>query len=221
MRRAAPARRFRALVGYRLADLLRAQRVLVPAVVHIVLLAVLLAHDPRHDLPGPWPVSVLALYAASAWLALAAVNTEEPDQQAVTVSAAGRAGRVAAGTVVAILVIEVPLVVLSAGVPAVLTPAGFPVPAVVGVLAHLVAAVTGAAVGMACARPFVARVGWAAALATTIVAVTATQPWLPPVGTTVRVLSTAERLDAGVAVGLVVDLFVGTVVLAAVGAARP
>lgn len=208
-------RRFRALVAYRPADVLRAQRAVLPAIVFVVLLVVLVAHD-RSAAPGPWPVTVLAHYATGAWLALAAADTEDPDQRAVTTAAAGGAGAVVAATVVGILALEVPLAVLGATLPAVLAPAGFPTSAVVaGLLAHLAAAVTGTAVGLLAARPLVPRVGRAALAVALVVVLTATAPRLPPVGDAARVVDAVGIRASGVTAELAVDLAVGCVVLAA------
>jgi hypothetical protein len=206
------AARFTALVAYRLTDTLRAQRALLPAAVFVVLLAVLLTHD-RSPAPGPWPVTVLALYVTGAWLALATANTEEPGHRAVTTVAAGGAGRVVAATVVVVLVVALPLAVLAAVLPAVLVPGGFPTAAVVAALvAHAVAAFSGTAVGLVAARPLVHRVGWAASGVAVVLVLTATQPRLPPVGDAVRLvgetgvsapgLAAALGADLGVAVGL-------------------
>ena len=207
--------RFRALVAYRLADTLRAQRTLLPAVLVLALVVVLVVNDPS-PAPGPWPVTVLALYAACAWLGLAAANTEDPAQRAVTTAAAGGSGAVVAATVVAILATEAPLVVADAAIPALSAPSGFGAPAVgAALLAHLVAATTGTAVGLACARPFVARAGWAAITATVLVVVTATQPWLPPVGWAVKAIDGVP--GSGVAAPLVAALAVATLLLVVVG----
>lgn len=208
-------RRFGALVAYRLADVLRAQRAFLPGVVFVVLLVVLVAHD-RSAAPGPWPVTVLALYATGAWLALAAADTEDPGQRAVTTAAAGGAGPVVAATVVGILGLEVPLAVLAAVLPAVLTPSGFPTTAVVaGLIAHLAAVVTGTAVGLVAARPLVARTGQAALAVTLVVLLTATWPRLPPVGDAVRLIDAVGAPGPGPTPELAGDLAVGCLVLAA------
>jgi hypothetical protein len=207
--------RFVALVSYRLTDTLRAQRAVLPALVFVVLLAVLVTHD-RSPAPGPWPVTVLALYVAAAWLALATADTEEPAQRAVTTVAAGGPGRVVAATVVVVLAIAAPLATLAAIVPAVLAPQGFPTAAVVAALvAHLVAATSGTAVGLLAARPLVTRVGWAASGIAVVVVVTATQPRLPPVGDAVRLVGETGTSATGLAAGLLADLGVALAVLAA------
>lgn len=211
------AGRFAALVAYRLADTLRAQRALLPAVVFVVLLAVLLTHD-RSPAPGPWPVTVLALYVTGAWLALATANTDEPGQRAVTTAAAGGAGRVVAATVLVVLVVAAPLGALAAVLPAVLVPGGFPTAAVVAALvAHLVAVLSGTAVGLVAARPLVQRVGWAASGVAVVVVLTATQPRMPPIGDAVRLVEATGVPTPGVTIELLGDLGVaGAVLVAAV-----
>ena len=202
-------------MAYRLADVLHTQRAVLPAVVFVVLLAVLVVHD-RSGAPGPWPVTALALYATGAWLAFVAADTEEPDQRAVTTAAAGGAGPVVAATVVVLLVLEVPLAVLAALVPAVLAPSGFPATAVVAaLLAHLVAVVTATAVGLVAARPIVARVGWAALVVALVVVLTATAPRLPPIGDAVRLVDETSHPTRTVAFALLGDLGEAAILLVA------
>lgn len=205
-------RRLGALVRYLLVDLVHAQRVLIPVVVYVVVAGVLLAGD-HVAAPGPWPASTLALYPVAAWVALVVANGEDPAQRAVTVASAGGPGIVTAGTVLAALLIDVVLVVVAVAVPGVVSPAGFPPSQLVeGTLTHVTAALTGTAVGLALARPVVDRVGWSFTLAALVVAVTGTQPWLPPVGSAVASLGATRS-----AVGLPIDLLVAVVLLAAAG----
>jgi hypothetical protein len=110
----------------------------------------------------------------------------------VTVAAAGGRGRVAAATLLVALAGNALLVALAVLWPILLTRYAHP-PSVVllGVLAHVACVGTGTAVGLLCARPLVARIGWSFCIAVTVVIVTAVQPWLPPVGAAV------QRLTAG------------------------
>ncbi|GAA4825635.1 hypothetical protein GCM10023201_10100 [Actinomycetospora corticicola] len=199
-------RRIRALVVLRLAEVLAAQRPLVPAVLFVVLVLVLTVNDPS-SAPGPWPVTVPVLSAASTWLTLAATNTGE--DRTVATAAAGGPGRWAVAAIGAALLLELPPVVVGALLPALLHPAGYP-PAVIGgaVVAHLTAAMAGTAIGLGCSRPVVDRPGLAAALAFVVVVVAATVPWLPPVGTAVRAVgegtpSVADPVVAAALLGVV------------------
>ncbi len=170
-------------------DVLRSQRYLLPLLVLAGVLAVLFGGDPGPP-PAPWAVSALALYPTSAWLALVVANTETPEQRTVTVASAGGPGRVAAGTLLVALAGGLLLAAISVVWPAVTGAHPYP-PRILllGALAHVAAAGTGAAVGLLCARPLVARIGWSFSIAVTVVVVTAVQPWLPPVGTAVGALA--------------------------------
>lgn len=186
----AGADRVRALVALRVAEVVVAQRALVPLVLFVVAVLVLVVNDPS-PAPGPWPVTVPVLYAACTWASLAATRAGE-DRTVATAAVGGPARWVVAAAGAALL-LEVPAVVVGALLPALLQPAGY-APAVVGeaLVAHLTAALTGTAVGLVCSRPVVDRPGWAAAVAGVVVIVTATVPWLPPIGTTVRALDAAD-----------------------------
>jgi hypothetical protein len=48
-----------------------------------------------------------------------------------------------------------------------------------------------------CARPLVTRTGWSFFLAVGLVTITAGQPWLPPVGSAVRALTTGASPPLG------------------------
>jgi hypothetical protein len=178
-----------AVARYLLADAVRSQRVVLPVVLQVAVLAVLFGGDPGR-LPEPWGASVLTLYPVAAWLALTVAHTEDPVQRDVTVAAAGGAGPVAAGTLLVALAGDLGLAVLSVLWPVVVTPSPAP-PSVVltGLLAHLAAGATGTAVGLLCARPWIRRAGRSLLVGAVVVIATAVQPWLPPVGSTVQALA--------------------------------
>jgi hypothetical protein len=160
----------------------------------VFLYALLLAPVFNGD-PGPppelWILTVLVLYPVSCWLAVTVANTEDPTQRQVTIAAAGGPGRVAAGVLVTCLLADVVLVALAVCWPIVTTKYAFPTPVIAaGVLAHVVAATTGTAVGLLCARPVMHGIGWTVVVGGGVLFFTATQTWLPPVGLTVRALDT-------------------------------
>ncbi|MCE3551051.1 hypothetical protein LWC33_06225 [Pseudonocardia sp. RS11V-5] len=178
-----------AVARYLLADAVRSQRVVLPVVLQVAVLAVLFGGDPGR-LPAPWGASVLTLYPVAAWLALTIAHTEDPVQRDVTVAAAGGVGPVAAGTLLVALAGDLGLAVLSVLWPVVVTP--YPAsPSIIltGLLAHLAAGATGTAVGLLCARPWIRRVGRSLLVGAVVVIATAVQPWLPPVGSTVQALA--------------------------------
>jgi hypothetical protein len=178
-----------AVARYVGADVVRSQRVLIPVVVYGVVLAVLLSDNVGRP-PGVWPATALALYPTAAWLTLVVANIEAPAQRLVTMAAAGGPIRLVTGTVLVALAADAALVLLSVVVPVVRAADPYPAEAVLsGVLVHVAAATTGTAIGVLCARPLVTRIGWSFLLAVSIVTITAVQPWLPPVGSAVRALT--------------------------------
>ncbi|WP_214404448.1 hypothetical protein [Pseudonocardia lacus] len=192
-----------AAARYLLALLVGELRVLLPVVAFLAVLGVLFGGDPGPP-PTPWAASALAIYPTAAWVALVVANVEDPVQRTITVSAAGGRGAVAAATALVALVADLLLVAVAVLFPLVTGRYEYP-PAtlVLGAVAHLACASAGTAVGLLCARPLVARVGWSFCLGATAVVVTAVQPWLPPVGTAVHALSSGGGVPVGPAlVGL-------------------
>lgn len=132
-------------------------------------------------------------------------------QRTITVAAAGGPGRVFAATLLTALAVDAVLVTISTAVPA-LRGSYAPAAGAAGALAHIAAATTGTAVGLLCARPVVNRVGWSFCLTVTVVVITAVQPWLPPVGSAVRALTTGAALPiVEAALGLTLAACAGTV----------
>ncbi|APU14450.1 hypothetical protein [Actinoalloteichus fjordicus] len=206
-----------ATVRYTLADLLRSQLFLAPLLVCAGSLAVLFGGDAGAP-PGPWAASVLLLYPASAWLAVAAANAEEPVQRSVTVVAAGGHGRVLAGVLGVCVLVDLLLVALAVCWPILTGRYSYPLTLVgLGIAAHLAAALAGTAVGLLCARPVLNRPGWTVAAASGVVLLTALAPWLPPVGTTVARLGAASATGGSPWPGTALDL--GVAVLLLLGAA--
>jgi len=181
-----------AVARYLGADLLRSQRFIVPVVVYLGVLAVLFGGDPGPP-PVPWAATTFAIYPVSAWLAITITNTEDATQRHITVAAAGGWSRVAAGILLTCLLGDVMLVAFSVLRPLVpiltVTYQYPPTILLAAALAHLASAATGTAVGLLCARPVITRFGWSALTALVVLLITATQRWLPPVGTAVWALT--------------------------------
>lgn len=208
-----------AVARYLLSDVWRAQRVLIPIVAQLAVLAVLFGGDPG-ALPAPWAASSLALYPVATWLAVAVANTEDPVQRSVTVAAAGGPGPVVRGTVLVAFAGVVLLTALSVGAGSVVAPGASAAHVVEGVLAHLAAGVAGTAVGLLVARPLVARIGWSLLIGLIVVLCTAVQPWLPPVGAAVAALADDRGPSAFLVPLAVAFLLVGAASGVAIGVAR-
>lgn len=181
-----------AVTRYLMADLLRSQRFVLPLLVYVAAVAVLMGGDPGPP-PQPWAASVGLLYPISAWLAITVSNAEEPVGRQVTVAASGGWPRLQAGVMITCLVGD--MVLLACAVLRPLVPLGgvsYPYSSrmvLVGVLAHVAAAGTGTALGIALGRPLIGRIGWSAVLIGLTVLATITQPWLPPVGAAILTLN--------------------------------
>ncbi|TDV43665.1 hypothetical protein [Actinophytocola oryzae] len=198
-----------ALVRYLASDLLRSQRFLLPILLYVLLLAPLFKEDPGPP-PQSWTVTALALYPVSCWLAVIVANTEDSGQRDVTIAAAGRRGRVAAGVLLTCLLADLLLVAVAVCWPMLTTGYAFSAHVVVaGVLGHAAVASTGTAIGLVCGRPVVRSVGWSVVLAGGALFLTVSQPWLPPVGSTLDALSgtaaSTLTLAAQAAIGLVLS----------------
>ncbi|ALE75122.1 MULTISPECIES: hypothetical protein [unclassified Pseudonocardia] len=164
-------------------DVARSERFIAPAVLYVGFLAILFGGAPG-PLPEPWAASALLLYPVGAWLAHAVAETEDDTARTVTLSAAGGPLPVAAGVLLAATagVAALGLVAVVWGVVAAwgtATTGGL----LDGLLAHLACGITGAAVGSVFARPLFRSQGVALVAALTVLVVTGTSSWLPPVGT--------------------------------------
>jgi hypothetical protein len=208
-----------AVARYLLSDAYRSQRVLLPIVLQLAVLAVLFGGDPG-PLPTPWAASALALYPVSTWLALTIANTEDPVQRSVTVAAAGGPGPVVRGTALVALAGVVLLTALSVGWGVAAARGASAAHLAEGILCHLAAGATGTAVGLLVARPIVMRIGWSLVIGLVVVLSTAVQSWLPPVGAAVAAL-TADRGPSAFLVPLLVAFaLVGAAVWLSTSAAR-
>lgn len=206
-------RRLAATTVYLLVDLLRGQRVLVPAIVFVLLAGVLLIND-HAGAPGPWPATALGLYAIAAWVGLVAANAEDPVARSVTVASAGGPGLVTIATGLTAMTVSSVLALSVVLLPGLINPTGFPpVALLAGGLAHLCAAAAGTAVGLVTGRPLISRLAWSFTVATMVIVATASQPWLPPVGDAARALGEAAPVGP-----LVLDFAVALLALVAAGA---
>lgn len=196
------------LVRYLGSDLLRSQRFLLPVFLYVLLLATLFSDDPGPP-PQMWTVTAVVLYPVSCWLAVTVANTEDPVQRQVTIAAVGGPARVAFGVLLTCLLADLVLVAIAICWPMVSTKHDFPAHTVTnGILAHIAVTATGTAVGLLCARPVIHSVGWSVLAGSGALFLTASLPWLPPVGLTFTALNdtpvptTTVATQAGIALTL-------------------
>lgn len=197
------------VVRYVTADVLRSQRLVAPALAYATVLAVFFGGDPGAP-PTAWIASSLALYPIGAWCAIVIANCEEPVQRTITIVAAGGWGRLLAGLVAVCVLADIALGALAVLWPMMVTayPYGWST-IVLGLLVHLASALTGTAVGLLCARPVIHSPSVSLCVVVGVVALTAVQRWLPPVGSAVAALGKPASeaipvlaLDVAVAVAL-------------------
>lgn len=164
-------------------DVARSERFVAPAVLYVGFLAILFGGAPG-PLPEPWAASALLLYPVGAWLAHALAESEDDTARTVTLSAAGGPLPVAAGVLLAATAGSAALG-LVAVVWGVVAAWGTATTGILldGLLAHLACGIAGAALGSVFARPLFRSQGVALVAALTVLVITGTSSWLPPVGT--------------------------------------
>ncbi|SDT82008.1 hypothetical protein SAMN05216371_6927 [Streptomyces sp. TLI_053] len=182
-----------ALVRYRLTTLLLSQRYLAPLLLFTALVTVLTSNDTG-PLTATHAASGLAMLLAATWLTTALAGLEDPTHRAVVTAAAGGHRRLATGTVLAALVVCLPLTVLGLVLP-LLVGTHDPTPAdlLLGAEAQLTCGCTGAAVGLLAARPVVRRQGYGLLLALVLLLVLTLGKGLPPVNLLLTRLSGHHR----------------------------
>jgi hypothetical protein len=170
-----------ALIRYSLAVVLHSQRQLAPLLLFTGLLAVLTVNGSG-ALPPAYASSAGALFLASTWLTVALLGLDGPSQRAVVTVSAGRPWKVLAGSTATVLLGCLPLVLLGLLLP--LWVGAYrvrPVDLLLGVVAQLVCAVTGTAIGLLCSRSVFRRPGYGLVAALTLVLTVLFTPELPPV----------------------------------------
>ncbi|MFI9387325.1 hypothetical protein [Kutzneria sp. NPDC052558] len=176
------------MIRYLLADLFKSQRWLPPVFVYLAVAGILYGGDPGTPRP-PYGVSELALFPLAAWLTVVLVNNEDPVQRHVTLAAVGGWRRLLFALVGAAGVLTGGLVLLATFVPALIHHHPYALSDIaLGCVAHVIAAVTGIALGLLCARPMIPTTGWSlvAVMGVTLAVLVFNQ--LPPVGAMAHLL---------------------------------
>jgi hypothetical protein len=208
------------LVRYLGSDLFRSQRFLLPVFLYVLLLAPLFGGDPGPP-PQLWTVTAVVLYPVSCWLAVTVANTEDPVQRHVTIAATGSPTRLAYGVLLTCLLADLGLVAVAICWPMISTLYDFPAQVIAsGALAHVTVATTGTAVGLLCTRPVINNVGWSALTAGGALFLTASLPWLPPVGLTFTALNDTPAPTLTLATQTAISIALATLATTATAAAH-
>ncbi|HEY9374128.1 hypothetical protein [Streptomyces sp.] len=203
-----------ALVRYTFALALHSQRYLAPLLLFTGLMAVLTVSGSG-PLPPAYASSAGALFVASTWLTVALFSLDEPSQRAVLAVSAGHGLRVLLGSVATVLLSCLGLSVLGLLFP--LWVGSYepgPADLALGAIAQLTTALTGAAIGVLCARPVFRRQGYALVAALALVMTTLFVPGLPPVNRMLRLMATSSD-SAALIPGVLGLLALAAVLLAA------
>jgi len=206
-----------ALIRYYGAATIHGQRYLAPLLFDVAVLCVFTINDAG-PLIGSYVVSAASLLLTACWLTVTIVNLEDPVRRAITLVAAGGAGRVlAAETGLALL----------AGVGLIGVGTVFPIVSgthsvtfgdiAVGVLAQATTTAVGIAVGLLCSRLVVPRPGYSLLLALVVIVAVPLTPGLPPVHSMLRRMSAPGAVpvapfvaDAAIAAVILVCAFAAT-----------
>lgn len=194
-----------ALTRYQLALLGHSQRYLPPALVYLACVGILFDRGNAPVAPE-FAVSAGGLCAAACWLTVALVNAEDPVQRLITRSHTRRRGVVPLAVVVSVLICcaaltaVVVLWVLWQRDSVALGSLGF------GVLAHLACACTGVAIGLACSRLLVPRIGYSVLAAVFALLVVLLVPQIPLVNPMLRAMGANADLPAPVLLGVSTSL---------------
>ncbi|MEU6641449.1 hypothetical protein ABZ863_02760 [Saccharomonospora sp. NPDC046836] len=206
-----------ATTRYELALLLHSQRYLPALIAFLGTLAVLYTSPGAPVLPE-FAISAGALVVVTTWLTIALADAEDPVQRLITVSRAGGPLVALGGLVLAVLTCAVALTAVSL-LWAALVHGGIATAELGwGALAHLVAACTGAAIGLPCSRLVVPRVGYTVIAALLALAVVLLVRWVPLVNPMLRALAgdtapgTLALVSAALSVGALAVSGIATVV---------
>jgi len=168
-----------ALVRYLAACCLNAQRWVAPGVVFVLSLAITFVN-------GGDPLTTVAegatwLFPITAWVTVLTLNDEDPSQAAITAASAGGPGRAHAAKLIVAAAAGAAMAVLSVLLAWATTASAFTVDDLAAaVVSHLLAVAGGVALGSICARPVIARTGWAVLAIIALSAVDLAVPDAPP-----------------------------------------
>jgi hypothetical protein len=188
-----------ALIRYSLAVVLHSQRYLAPLLLFTGLMGVLTVNGSG-PLPPAYASSGGALFVASTWLTVALLSLDSAPQRAIVTVTAGRSWRVLLGSIATVLLSCLPLMVFGLLFP--LWAGSYdvrPVDLLLGTVAQLTCALTGAGIGVVCSRPVLRRQGYTMVAALALVMVTLFSPGLPPVNRLFRLM--AESSDSAELLG--------------------
>ncbi|MBO0839974.1 MAG: hypothetical protein J2O49_04050 [Sciscionella sp.] len=203
--------RLLSVARYELVWLLHSQRYLPPALLYLALVGVLYATDPVQALPN-FTFTAGALVPVGGWLAMAAVDGEEPARRWVTITHAGGARRLVLGVALASLFVALVLAVLAIGASIAAHGEWWPIGQLgIGLVAHACAASVGVAVGLACSRLVVDRLAYRVVLVAVACAMVLLLRWVPLVNPLLRAMAVAS-VGAGTLLEAVVAAVASTTV---------
>lgn len=205
------------LARYSIVDFLRSQRWAPPTLLMLVALAVLYTNSGGATLSS-YGVTAGLLFPLTAWLVVAALNVEEPEQRWVTSVAAGGLGRVIAARVAVASVWALLLAGVAVGWSLLVAdPSRHSGDIVIGLIAHVTCVVGGAALGVVLARPLVEAPGYVALGVVGVFVLELAVRVLPPVGPVVVLLTGRDPRNLAALVMAAVETVVLALLVAGAG----
>ncbi|WP_026421112.1 hypothetical protein [Actinokineospora inagensis] len=205
-----------ALIRYSFATTVHNQRFLAPVVLFFACAGVASGNNSG-PLPGVYALNAGALLLCAAWLTIAVISVEDPAHRAITVVAANSHARVLAASVAVTWLISLALTVLGLALPLALQPR--PVGAgdlPVGLLAHLLCASMGIAIGLLCSRLVFTRPGYALLTAMVLVAASLLTTGSPPNTVFKRMATATDSLTVLPTVAVLLPVGLAVLAVAAV-----
>lgn len=166
------------LVRYLFADAMRGQRGIAPLLFFLVSASVL---DVRSGpvLPN-YGATAAVLLPVALWVTVLVSGSEDPVQAAITTVTAGGAARVLAARLLCAYLITVPLALIALAWPVILGNGITAGTLLAGLVAHLVTALAGVALGALISPPVVRRPAWSVLLGLFVLLAEVAVPHAPP-----------------------------------------
>lgn len=208
-----------ALLRYLLADALRAQRWVAPAVTFLAAVAVI-------DVGGGSALSCYgatsaALMAVGLWSTIAILSSEDPIQTAITVAIVGSPLRVLLAKLLTAYIACLPLALLGVLWPLVVGGHSADAAAVgAGLAAHLVTALTGVGFGALLSRPVLRHTAWAVLIGIMVCIAELVIPDFPPARQLLEVLGADHPHGLGLSLTLIAAQAIALAAIAIAGAQR-